>query len=388
MIKRDVALTKALFFLFGVGIMAWVPRFPELKAHLGVGNGAFGSMLSMGAFGSLIALLTVGHLVDHFGSKKVLYVGATLLLVAYIAVVNVTNHEAFILLNMLAGFSVSTMHISNNAQAFADQDRGGKNLVVSAAGYWSAGSLLSTLLSMYLIGKVSLQLHIAVMYSILWVLTIGVIYYRRDTLIPPNRHPSVAMSIFKDIRRFNFDALVNFGMIFGIMLEFSIGDWSTIFTKENGGISESLAPLPFMMFTIFMIVGRVSITPLRKRFPIAKLVTFGGILAGTSFLIGVWGIHKFGMAGLLIAFGLAGLGSSYIGPSFLNIANSRMDLPSSIVVGQISAVNVVLSWILKQIVAFLAQIAGLQIALTLPAIMAILVGLFTGVFKARSVPAK
>ena len=30
MIKRDVALTKTLFFLFGLGIMGWVPRFPEV----------------------------------------------------------------------------------------------------------------------------------------------------------------------------------------------------------------------------------------------------------------------------------------------------------------------------------------------------------------------
>ena len=70
----------------------------------------------------------------------------------------------------------------------------------------------------------------------------------------------------------------------------------------------------------------------------------------------------------------------------MNVANSRIDLPASIVIGQVSAVNVVLSWILKQIVAFLAQFAGLQVALTLPALMAISVGLFANVFK--QVPAK
>jgi hypothetical protein len=56
-------------------------------------------------------------------------------------------------------------------------------------------------------------------------------------------------------------------------------------------------------------------------------------------------------------------------------------LPSSIVIGQISAVNVMLSWVLKQIVSFVVEIAGLQVALTIPALMAISVGLFTKVFK-------
>ena len=386
MIKRDFALTKTLFFLFGVGIMGWVPRFPELKANLGVNNGLFGSMLSMGAFGSLIALLTVGHLVDHFGGKKMLLAGQSAISLSYIAIVHVTNLEAFLAINIFVGFTISTLHIANNAQAFYDQDRGGKNLVVSAAGYWSAGSLLSTVLSMYLIGKVDLKTHITYLQIFTYVASVLVILARKDTLIPSNRHDRVSKSILSDLRKFNFDWIVNFGLIFGIMLEFAIGDWSTIFAKENGGISATWAPLPFLGFTLFMIVGRVSITPLRNRFKIGNLVRVGGLLAGISFLAGIWSIEYFGLAGLMISFALAGLGSSFIGPSFLNIANTRINLPSSIVIGQISAVNVMLSWVLKQIIAFAAQGFGLQVALSIPALMAIAVGLFTKVFK--PIPAK
>ena len=366
--------------------MAWVPRFPELKANLGVNNGLFGSMLSVGAFGSLVALLTIGHLVDHFGAKKLLIFGVTLISADLIVIVHVRNHELFVILNIMLGFAISTLHIANNAQAFFDQERGGKNLVISAAGYWSAGSLISTILAMFLIGRVSLQIHMTLLSIVAWIFTIICIFMRSDTLVPANRHESVSRSIYKDLRRFNFDWLVNFGMIFGIMMEFSIGDWSTIFAKENGNISASLAPLPFLFFTIFMIVGRVFINSLRKRFKISRLVRFGGAIAGGSFLIGVWTVEQFGLLGLIITFSLAGLGSSYIGPSFLNVANSRIDLPASIVIGQISAVNVMLAWVLKQIVALLAQVAGLQVALTLPALMAIAVGLFARVFK--QVPAK
>jgi hypothetical protein len=68
------------------------------------------------------------------------------------------------------------------------------------------------------------------------------------------------------------------------------------------------------------------------------------------------------------------------------VANSRIDLPASIVIGQISAVNVMLAWILKQVVAFLAQFTSLQVALTMPALMVISVGLFVKVF--RPIPAK
>ena len=386
MIKRDVALTKLLFFLFGLGIMAWIPRFPEVKAHLAVNNGLFGSMMSMGSFGSLIALLTIGHLVDHFGARKIMILGITILCADFLTIVHVTNHELFIALNIGIGFGISTLHIANNAQAFFDQDRGGKNLVVSAAGYWSAGALATTALSMFLIGRVDLKTHITVLYLIVWALTVFVINMRTESLVPANRHESVSRSIYQDLRKFNFDWLINFGLIFGIMLEFSIGDWSTIFTKEVGGISQSWAPLPYMCFNIFMIIGRVSINRLRKRYAIANLVKFGGLVAGVSFIIGIWSVNYIGLIGLMVAFSLAGIGSSYIGPSFINIANSRIDLPASIVIGQISAVNATLAWILKQFVAFLAQAVGLQVALTLPALMIISVGIFARVFK--QTPAK
>ena len=381
MIKRDVALTKLLFFLFGLGIMAWIPRFPELKAQLAVNNGLFGSMMSMGSFGSLIALLTIGHLVDHYGARKIMILGITILCADFLTIVHVTNHELFIALNIGIGFGISTLHIANNAQAFFDQDRGGKNLVVSAAGYWSAGALTTTVLSMFLINRVNLKTHITVLYLIVWALTVIVINMRTETLVPANRHESVSRSIYQDLKKFNFDWLINFGLIFGIMLEFSIGDWSAIYTKEIGGFSQSLAPLPYMCFNIFMIIGRVSISRLRKRFAIANLVKFGGVIAGVSFIIGIWSVKYIGLIGLMITFSLAGLGSSYIGPSFINIANSRIDLPASIVIGQISAVNATLAWILKQFVAFLAQAVGLQVALTLPALMIISVGIFARVFK-------
>jgi len=62
--EQELRLMKALFFLFGLLIMSWIPRFPEVKANLKLTNGEFGSLVSMGALGSLVALLTIGHLVE------------------------------------------------------------------------------------------------------------------------------------------------------------------------------------------------------------------------------------------------------------------------------------------------------------------------------------
>ena len=67
--SRELKYLRALYFLFGVLIMSWLPRFPEVKVNLGLSNGAFGSLMSLSAVGSLISLFTVGHLVHNFGAK-------------------------------------------------------------------------------------------------------------------------------------------------------------------------------------------------------------------------------------------------------------------------------------------------------------------------------
>ena len=79
-IDREINLLKALFFLFGIQIMSWVPRFPEVKANLQLSNGQFGSLLSLGSLGNLTALLIVGHLVHKFGARRIMQIAALAIL--------------------------------------------------------------------------------------------------------------------------------------------------------------------------------------------------------------------------------------------------------------------------------------------------------------------
>lgn len=43
---------QALFGVYAVLIMSWIPRFPEIKANLSLSNGQFGTLISTGAFGT------------------------------------------------------------------------------------------------------------------------------------------------------------------------------------------------------------------------------------------------------------------------------------------------------------------------------------------------
>jgi hypothetical protein len=112
------------------------------------------------------------------------------------------------------------------------------------------------------------------------------------------------------------------------------------------------------------------------------------LLSGLSFIAGIIGVTLVGtsnqtlvIAILSISFTIAGLGSSFLGPSVMNAANTRSKFPSSVVIGQIGVINISLIFILRWIVAWTAQATNLSIALLIPAVMLLTVPYFAKIFK-------
>ena len=70
--REEAFFTKALFFLFGVGVMMIAPRTPDMKANLHVNNGTMGTLISIGTIGAFGALVYMGQIVHRFGTRPVL----------------------------------------------------------------------------------------------------------------------------------------------------------------------------------------------------------------------------------------------------------------------------------------------------------------------------
>ena len=87
---REINLLKTLFFLFGIQIMSWVPRFPEVKANLHLSNGEFGSIVSLAAIGNIASQIVIGHLVHKYGAKWILHTAAFFLAISLIILTNTT----------------------------------------------------------------------------------------------------------------------------------------------------------------------------------------------------------------------------------------------------------------------------------------------------------
>jgi MFS family permease len=373
--SKEKKLLHILFASFGFGIMAWIPRFPEVKANMQLENGAFGSLVSTGGIGAFLGLLTVGHIIHKFGAFRVSIASILLLFSSITLLVQVRSSFIFLLLNISFGFGITAVHVCLNSHGFHLLKRSKLNVITSAAGYWSVGSLTTSILSGLLVGRVALITHITVLSVVLTVIMISIVLQLKSVLIEPNTSSETDYKIKDIFTSFEIDWPVSIGMAGVVYMEFALADWGAIFTKERLDISAGLSTAPFIIFTAAMIVGRLLIARLLGSAPIQVWVRRGVLFAGIGFggciilathlpaELKWWSYSLF-----ILGFAIAGLGSSFVAPSFFAAANRRSKLPSAVVVGQFGVINTVLTFAVKWIVAWTIQFTGsIALAMMIPA---------------------
>jgi len=387
-VKHELNLIKGLFFLFGLLIMSWVPRFPEVKANLKMTNGEFGSIVSMGALGNLVALLTVGHLVHKYGARWILHIGALSLAISLAFLTHSTSSILFLVFIIIQGGAISAFHISINSQGFFFQDRTKRQIITLLSGFWSSGALISSMIAGLLVDRVALGTYTNILSSICFILMTLIIMRISPNLVKADTNPNSYHRARDMFKGFKIDVSVSAALMLVIMLEYAVSDWSAIFVKEDMGILGGIHTLPYILFTLAMIIGRLNLHNLLPHFSIEYLVLRASLLSGFSFLTGIIAVsivetsnETLVLVILSISFTIAGLGSSFLGPSVMNAANARSKFPSSVVIGQIGVINIALVFVIRWVIAWTAQATSLAIALCIPALMLLAVPYFSKIFK-------
>ena len=387
--KSESFQLQLLFFVFAIFIMAWVPRFPEVKANLGLSNGQFGTLISTGTLGALASLFLTGHIVHKFGTKIVILTNTFLMSAALISIVQTKSPTLFLIFNVILGWGISGYHIAVNAQAFNSIERVKGLTIARLHGMWALGALTTAILSGLVVGYVGLALHIGGVAVVMAAIIFISVNKLNPVLVKANEDSEEHLPIRTLFTSFRIDWLVSGGLLCAVFLEFATGDWSAIFTKERIGVSSGLAALPYIFFMIAMISGRLGANRLSQIFHIHHTVRFLSLVGGTGFIIflaiavNIPSDHKFlALVATCIAFMFAGGGSSLLAPTFYTAGNRRSSLPSAVVVGQMGVVNNTAVFILKACVAWTAEFSGsLAIALVIPALMLIATAYFAKVLK-------
>jgi len=384
--KKYVGL---LFFFFAFEIMSWVPRFPEVKANLGLSNGEFGTYLSFGSVGAVLALLSSGHFVHKFGARKVLIISTVTMCLAIGAVVHLQSALIFIFVNIINGASISFFNTALNAQAFHAQDRAGELILSRQHGYWTIGAVTTAIISGFMVEFVGIALHINVLTFILFFILLSIIRKLGPELIKPSPDDDSDFGVKDLFTSFRIDYLVSTALVCGIMVEFATADWSAIYSKETIGVRGSLATIPYILTFASMIVARLGQNRITPYVSLEQQIKFGSVIGGVGFIGFILASsllvdHSKTAAYIctLIGFAIGGFFSAILSPTLFTAANKRSSQPSAVVFAQTGVINAILVLIVKTVIAWTAQFSGsIAIAMIIPGLMLISVSFMSRVAK-------
>jgi MFS family permease len=371
-LKKENLYLSSIFFLFGLSIMSLAPRTPDLKANLGINNGAFGTLLSTASLGSIVMLLIGGQIVHKIGSKLALRIGATTVAISFSILVHTRSPFIFLIANIAAGAGISIYHIASSGHSLHRQDEVGRVIVPKLHGAWAVGAMSTAAIAFLISTHVSIACHITTLMICIWILTQFSITKLSPTFPPkPDAEDNYQATSFKQFK-FKINWFLSIGFFCASIMEFTIADWATLFGNEELGMGASVATLCYLVYLIGLITGRYSIGWALKHQSERFWIKTGGVLGGvgfTSMLISSTLIvdnHK-SLAFIVAFFGflLAGLGSSALAPIFFSIAGRLSNGQNAIAVAQLSFMNNLIIFTSKTILAWVVQLTSITFALCL-----------------------
>ncbi|MEU5700086.1 MFS transporter [Streptomyces aurantiacus] len=130
-----------LFFTNGALFANLLPRYPQIKADLGIGNAAYGLAVAAFPAGAIAAGLAAGVAIRRLGSARAAVAG-TLLTGAGILVAGLADSVVlFAAALFLAGAMDAVTDVAQNAHGLRVQRRYGRSIINSFHAIWSIGAV-------------------------------------------------------------------------------------------------------------------------------------------------------------------------------------------------------------------------------------------------------
>ncbi|MFB9469953.1 MFS transporter [Nonomuraea salmonea] len=372
--RQARAAVAALFLTNGAVFFNVVPRYPQIKAELDVGNAVFGGAVAGMPIGALLAGLLAGAAVRRFRSSRVAAFGIVLMTVVTVAVPFVPNWVAFWGVLFVLGALDAVVDVAQNAHGLRVQRIYRRSIVNSLHGVWSVGAVLGGLMGSAAAG---LHLPLAVHLTISGALFSAVALTAYRFLLPGSDDteraaaaPEGGRSLPGTSTRERWRALAGPAMrtvillgvvaACGALVEDAGASWGALFLSGDLGADAATAGLAVVVFQTAMTAGRLTGDRAVDRFGQRTVARAGGLLAaaGMGAALAVPTVPA-----ALAGFALAGLGVATLVPAAMHTADELPGLPHG------TGLTVV-SWLLRGgflvsplLVGAVADLAGLRVGL-------------------------
>ena len=367
---RKARLAISFIFLTnGMGFASIAPHLPWLQDKFQLTEAEMGLLLLCHAIGAVTMMLVAGRVIHSFGSRLPVIVGGCLLILLLPMVFWLDQIQIIILVLIIAGAGIGTMDVAMNAQAVMVENGLGKPIMSSFHGLWSLGAMSggATATFALTLGFTPLQ-HVAFSSLILTVI-LGLSSFSMIPSVQEEKGEKTPLLVRPSGKVLSLGILCLLGMV----AEGTAVDWSAIYSSSVLGASPSQAALTFTIFTMTMMVGRLTGDWVILKVGRVQLVRFTAALGAVGLGIGlVWGTTFSAWLG----FACLGFGLANIVPIMFGEASRIPGVSAGTGIAGVATLGYCGFLLGPPTIGFLAELIGLQGALGLIVVFCVILGIF------------
>lgn len=386
----------ALVFLTnGLVYANLLPRFPQVKADLGLSNTQLGLAVAAMPFAALLAGLTAGPLIARFTSARVASFGMAVIALGVVLVGFAPSWGLFATAMLLVGASDAVVDVAQNAHGLRVQRRYGRSILNGFHALWSVGAVAGGLMGSAAAGAgLALPVHLGL--SSLLSVVIAVAVYPlllrgddRDDRPAPGAadgaaHDAPPSRPWTGLGTRTVALLAVFGLvaISGTLVEDSGATWAAVYLQGLGA-GAAVAGLGFVALQGCQFVDRLVGDRVVDRFGQRAVARAGGglVLAGMGLALAFPTVP-----GTVAGFGLAGFGVATLVPAAMTAADHLPELAPG------TGLTIV-TWLMRvgflvspPVVGLVADATSLRVGLLVVPLAGLVVVLLAGVLAGRRRP--
>ncbi|WP_152529335.1 MFS transporter [Nocardiopsis chromatogenes] len=396
-LRRARGAVVVYFFVAGVILATWASRVPDIKAQVGVDDGALSVGLLGLAVGALAAMQVAGRATDRFGSAAATLPAAVFGSLALAAPAHAHSLPALFAALFALGAGHGLIDVPMNVHAARVERAYGRPIMASFHAAFSIGGFVGA-------GSGALSAHIGMSATAaFWTVALACTaasFAARPMLLPgrdsgpvdadgrPHRNGKDASAggagsagparprprIAPVVLLFGVVAFASF------VAEGAATDWTSVYLHDTAGASDAVAAAGFAVFSAAMAAGRLVGDRLAARFgPVALVRSCGLTAAGGLGLALAVPVPPVALAG----FALMGAGLSCVVPQAFSAATSYDPARAGRNLGMVAAAGYVGLLSGPVAIGAIAHLTDLRAALAVPALLALAAVAAAGALRPR-----
>ncbi|MHA7618310.1 MFS transporter [Cellulosimicrobium cellulans] len=402
-VLRARVAVAALFLTNGALFANLVPRYPEIKAGLDLGNATYGLAVAAFPAGAITAGLAAAALVRRFGSARVAVAGTVLTAAGLLLAGLAPALPLLVVALFAAGAMDAFTDVAQNAHGLRVQRRYGRSIINGFHALWSVGAVVGGGMAAAAIALgLPLGVHLAITGALFAVVALVALRWCLPGLdgeapdavpaeaeagaaagAPASAEPAGAGAALARASRGRTAAVLAalvLVAVAGTLVEDAGSTWAAVYLSGSLGAPATLAAAGFVALVGAQFVGRLVGDRLVDRFGQRAVARTGGALValGTSLALAFPSVP-----GTIAGFAAAGFGVATLVPAAMQQADELPGLRAG------TGLTLV-SWLMRlgfllspPIVGLVADATSLRTGLLVLPLAGVVVVLLAGVLAPR-----